>query len=150
MFDQINIECKPSIFLTTLISLPFVSASLLVGSRDIPILMMILAFLIFLRVNLYYINLLCTLKLRSSITHIRLANNKLTLIDKSKQCLNVALSDHSLITPWCCILLLSSNTSKKLKVVLICKPNVKSHDEFRRFRVWTKFGNSITQKPSFI
>ena len=150
MFDQINIELKPSFLLTTLISIPFVSASLLVGSRDISIFIIILTLLTFLWVNLYYINLLSTLKLASSIAHIRFLNKNLTLIDRSKQCFSGELSDHSLITPWCCILFFSSNTCKRLKIVLLCKQNVKNYDELRRFRVWAKFGDSMPQKSSFI
>ena len=150
MFDQINIELKPSFFVAALINIPFVSASLLVGSRDTSLFIIALLLLTFLWVNLYYVSLLSALRLKASITHIRLSDKQLTLVDNSKQSFYVELSNHSLVTPWFCILIFTLNASKKEKIVLLCKQNINNSDEFRRFRVWTKFGNSLPQKPSVI
>ena len=113
MFDQINIELKPSFFVTALINIPFVSASILEGSRDTTIFIKALLLFTFLWVNLYYVSLLSTLRLKTSITHIRLSDKQLTLIDISKQSFYVDLSNHSLVTPWFCILIFTLNSKKK-------------------------------------
>jgi|GEM_PF-6251645 len=142
MFDQINLELKPSLFLSAVISAACLAAVVLIGSREIPLIIMFILILIFLGVNFYYVNLFGSLRLKSSVTLIRLYKKELTILDSRKQCFRVKLSGNSLITPWGCILVFSSTTDKKTSVVLLCKQNVTNINDFRRFRVWTKFGNS--------
>ena len=150
MFDQINLELKPSFFLSTIITAACLATILLIGSRDIPLSLMFLLLLIFFGVNFYYVNLFGSLRLKSSIILIRVYQKELTLLDSRKQLFRVKLSDNSFITPWGCILVFSSTTDKKTKVVLLCKQNVENTNDFRRFRVWTKFGNSTPKNIAIL
>jgi len=142
MFDQINLEIKPSFILSAAITAACLSATLLIGSRDIPLSLMIFFLLIFLGVNFHYVSLFGSLRRKNSITVIRLYRDNLTLLDSNKQLHCTTLSESSFITPWFCILVFSSKTDKKTKTVLLCKQNIENNNDFRRFRVWTKFGNS--------
>jgi len=145
MFDQIKLELKPSFFISASITTACFSTTLLIGSLDIPLSLMFLLLLTSWGVNFYYISLFGSLRLKNSITLIRVYQQELTLLNSKKQLIRVKLSDNSLITPWGCILIFSSTTDKKTIVVLLCKSNTENNNDFRRFRVWTKFGNS-TQK----
>jgi len=145
MFDQINLEIKPSFFLSAIITAACLSASLLIGSRDIPLSLMFLLLLVLGGINYYYVSLFGFLKLKNSITFIRVYQKELTLLDSKKHGFRAKLSDNSFITPWLCILVFSSTTNKKTKIVLLCKQNVENNNDFRRFRVWTKFGKSTPQ-----
>jgi len=145
MFDQINLKLKPSFFLSVIITAACLSATLLIGSRDIPLSLMLLLLLISGWVNFYYVNLFGSLRLKNSTTLIRIYQKELTLLDKKKQLFRATISANSFITPWVCILVFSSTTDKKTKIVLLCKQNVENNSDFRRFRVWTKFGNFTPQ-----
>lgn len=150
MFDQINLELKPSFCLSAIITAACLAAIVLIGSRDIPLSLMFLLLVIFLGLNFYYVSLFGSLSLKSSITLIRLYQKELTIFDSKKQLFRVKLSDNSFISPWGCILVFSSITDKKTKVVLLCKQNVENANDFRRFRVWTKFGNSTPKNIALL
>ncbi|MFT7185391.1 MAG: hypothetical protein ACI84K_000769 [Pseudohongiellaceae bacterium] len=142
MFDQINLELKPSFSLSAIITAACLSAAILIGSRDIPLNLMFLLLMIFLGTNFYYVSLLGSLKLNNSITLIRLYQNEITLFDSKKQRFRASLSTNSFIAPWGCLLVFSSTTDKKTKIVLLSKQNIENINDFRRFRVWSKFGHS--------
>lgn len=148
MFDQINLELKPSLLLATFITAACLSAVILIGSRDIPLILMFLLLLIFLSTNLYYVSLLGTLKSNHSITLIRIYQNEITLFNSKDQYFRANLSANSFITPWGCLLVFSSTTGRRAKIVLVSKLNIKNNNDFRRFRVWSKFGNSTQQNTA--
>jgi hypothetical protein len=150
MFDQINLKLKPSLLISAMMTTACLSAMMLIGSLNIPIASLLLLFLTLLGVNFYYVRLLGSHKSLSSITQIRLYKKELTLFDSQNQYFRAELSPNSFITPWLCILVFSSTTNNKTKIVLLCKQNIKNQDDFRRFRVWTKFGHTTQHNKTLI
>ncbi|MFT5719338.1 MAG: hypothetical protein ACI9T7_003551 [Oleiphilaceae bacterium] len=150
MYDQINLGIKPSFFISAIITVACLSATILITSLDIPFSLMFLFIMAFLGVNFYYVRLFGSLTLINSITHIRLYQKELTLFDSQNHQIRAELCATSLITTWGCVLIFSSITEKKTKIVLLCKHNIRNQNDFRRFRVWTKFGHSTQQNKTLI
>ena len=148
MFDQINLELKPSLILSTFISMVGVISMSLILTRDIPFGILLLIILVIFMINIYLVNLYGLLRLSRSVTHIKLLKNTLTLFFNNKPSQIAKLSDNSLITPWACILIFTSN--KKKRVVFIYKYNTNCLDNYRRFRVWTKFGKTTPQTSALL
>ena len=147
MFDQITLELKPSAYLSAFIVLPCAAAILLVSTRNTPAILSFAILLAILGGGAYYIRLYVLLNLKQSIHRISLFQNILTIFDASQKTSIVTLHKNSFITPWFCILVLSIAEKKtKTRTVLLCKHNIADQDSFRRFRVWSKYGETTPQE----
>ena len=146
MFDLIKLELKPSFFLSTIIALPCLSAIVIVGTRDAPTISILLVSLILLGTSFYYVNLLGLLRSKKSIKHISLSKQVLKVYGLNKKPIIVNLLNSSFISPWLCILqFTSTDVSSNRYTVILCRQNIKSQSEFRRLRVWSKYGISPSE-----
>jgi len=146
MFDLIKLELKPSFFLSTIIALPCLSAIVIVGTRDAPTISILLVSLILLGISFYYVNLFGLLGSKKSIKHISLSKQVLKVYGLNKKPIIVNLLNSSFISPWLCILqFTSTDNSSNRYTVILCRQNIKSQSEFRRLRVWSKYGISPSE-----
>lgn len=145
MFDQINLQVRPSLVLSAIIALPCIAALILIVTRDVPIIVTLILSLFISGIAVYYIALCGLLRLKNSILRIGINKNELMLFDLNGKKIQVNLLPGSFITPWLCILVFSNRTDKETFQVLLCRKNIESPDEFRRFRVWSQYGNPPLQ-----
>jgi len=147
MYDQITLEFKPSVYLCAFIVLPCVAAIILVGTRNTPLLFNFALSLAILGGGAYYTRLYALLNLKQAIHKIKLSQKTLTIFNSSHHASNVTLHKNSFISPWFCILNFSITEGKtKACIVLLCKHNIRDQDSFRRFRVWSKYGEASSQE----
>ena len=148
MFEEIDLRLKPSFFLSGLIAFLFFLVMLLIGSRDIHPILSLPLLVTLLGVGLYYIKLFGLLNLNKSIKGITLSQKVLCIKHMNGQSTHTNLLSSSFITPWFCLLVFASNTeTSNFHIVLLCKKNTVDQEQFRRFRVWSKFSNTLLNSP---
>ena len=146
MFDQISLELKPSIVISIIIAMPSLCALVLIGTRDIQFPLMMLLTCPIICITGYYIYLFGLLRLKPSVTQIKLLQNTLSIKHGNNALVTenfVTIDTNSFTSPWSCILTtIPTNITQKRFTILVCKYNVKHSDDFRRLRVWLKYGNA--------
>ena len=148
MFDQISLELTPSFLVATLITAVCFSAGILMQSLDLSFGLNFLLLLCLLAINGYYLRLFGTLKSPSAITRIKLNQQTITLFDQRKNVYHAEFSNYSFVNPWFCILMFSSTANNSLTPVILCKHNLNNKNDFRRFRVWIKFGQATPKNKA--
>ncbi len=151
VFNQTKLTLVPSMFLAVVLSLPYLSAALLILAHDAPnYLQALLCLLVFVS-GYIHICRNALLNTHHAVTDIIISEDKIKVRIANNQGFEALIIGRSLISRYACLLTLGHEPVNHSKPPLLNRLSSRSHllitpynvaclDSFRRFRVFVLFG----------
>ena len=152
MFSQTKVQFIPSKLLAGVILLPYAAAIFLSLTHEIYLPLKVSICLICTLAGFYHLLSRALLRSRFAITSLVVSNENLSIYFSNEDAINGLILGKSFISRYLCLLtvkhaplidsrlaFISAYTSKSH--ILVTPLNLECPDSFRRFRVFSKFGN---------